>query len=218
MDVMCSTADSFVQPASPESSAIDAVVAASRHFGALGWTPATAGNFSVRTGDSIAITRSGCDKRHLCNADVALIPLHQPALDGLSAEAPLHLARYRADPSIGAVFHVHAPYSAVLGRRHVAAGTITLTGWELQKALSGQVSHEGSVILPILDNHQDMQVLVPAIDARLRRADASRTAPGFLLAGHGLYAWGRTAADARRHVEALEGLLTLHALEEQLSP
>jgi methylthioribulose-1-phosphate dehydratase len=198
--------------------AVTAVVAASRHFGALGWTPATAGNFSVRTGESIAITRSGCDKRQLRNADVALTTLHQPTLDGLSAEAPLHLARYRADPSIGAVFHVHAPYSAVLGRKYLSSGTISLTGWELQKALSGHVSHEGTVILPILKNDQDMGVLVPAVDARLRSSDSARTAPGFLLAGHGLYAWGRTAADARRHVEALEALLTLHALEEQLSP
>lgn len=217
---MPSSADSLAQPDYPlsASTAIAAVVAASRHFGSLGWTPATAGNFSVRTGDSIAITRSGCDKRQLRNADVALTTLRQPTLEGLSAEAPLHLARYLADPSIGAVFHVHAPYSAVLGRRHVGSGTITLTGWELQKALSGQVSHEGTVILPILENDQDMGVLVPAVDARLRSSDASRTVPGFLLAGHGLYAWGRTAADARRHVEAIEGLLTLHALEEQLSP
>jgi methylthioribulose-1-phosphate dehydratase len=217
---MSSTADPLAQPdfsVSPPT-AIAAVVAASRHFGALGWTPATAGNFSVRTGDSIAITRSGCDKRQLRNADVAITMLRQPILDGLSAEAPLHLARYLADPSIGAVFHVHTPYSAVLSRRHVGSGTITLTGWELQKALSGQVSHEGTVILPILENDQDMGVLVPAVDARLRSSDSARTAPGFLLAGHGLYAWGRTAADARRHVEALEGLLTLHALEEQLSP
>ena len=217
---MASTADPLAQSEFPVSAptAIAEVVAASRHFGALGWTPATAGNFSVRTGDSIAITRSGCDKRQLRNADVAITTLSQPILDGLSAEAPLHLARYLADPSIGAVFHVHAPYSAVLGRRHIGSGTITLTGWELQKALSGQVSHEGTVILPVLENAQDMGVLVAAVDARLRSSDASRTAPGFLLAGHGLYAWGRTAADARRHVEALEGLLTLHALQEQLSP
>jgi len=198
--------------------AIAEVVAASRHFGTLGWTPATAGNFSVRTGDRVAITRSGCDKRNLRPADVAVSALHEPLLDGLSAEAPLHLARYRADPSIGAVFHVHTPYAAVLGRRYLGSGTINLTGWELQKALSGQTSHEDTVILPILENSQDMDALVRELDTLLRSLDSARTAPGFLLAGHGLYAWGETAADARRHVEALEGLLTLHALEEKLSP
>ena len=217
---MPSTAGPLAQLNSRPSArtAIAAVVAAARHFAALGWTPATAGNFSVRTGERIAITRSGCDKRQLRNADVALTTLRQPTLDGLSTEAPLHLARYRADPSIGAVFHVHTPFAAVLGRRHAGSGEISLAGWELQKALSGQVSHEGTVIVPVLENAQDMEVLVRAVDERLRSSDPDRTAPGFLLAGHGLYAWGRTAADARRHVEAIDGLLTLHSLEQQLSP
>ena len=40
--------------------------------------------------------------------------------------------------------------------------------------------------------------------------------PGFLLAGHGLYAWGATAADARRHVEALEFLLACRLEERRL--
>src|ERR1700685_4342586 len=79
---MASTADPLAQSEFPVSAptAIAEVVAASRHFGALGWTPATAGNFSVRTGDSIAITRSGCDKRQLRNADVAITTLSQPIL------------------------------------------------------------------------------------------------------------------------------------------
>ena len=88
---MPSTADPLAQPNFRVSAraAIAAVVAASRHFGALGWTPATAGNFSVRTAESVAMTRSGCGKRQLRNADVALTTLRPPTLDGLSAEAPL---------------------------------------------------------------------------------------------------------------------------------
>jgi len=31
-------------------------------------------------------------------------------------------------------------------------------------------------------------------------------APGYVLAVHGLYAWGRSAKDAWRHLEALETL------------
>ncbi len=31
-------------------------------------------------------------------------------------------------------------------------------------------------------------------------------AHGFLIAGHGLYAWGRDVAEARRHVEGFEFL------------
>jgi methylthioribulose-1-phosphate dehydratase len=34
-------------------------------------------------------------------------------------------------------------------------------------------------------------------------------AHGFLIAGHGLYTWGRTIADAERHVEILEFLMEI---------
>jgi methylthioribulose-1-phosphate dehydratase len=30
---------------------------------------------------------------------------------------------------------------------------------------------------------------------------------GYLIAGHGLYAWGRDLAEARRHLEAFEFML-----------
>ena len=36
--------------------------------------------------------------------------------------------------------------------------------------------------------------------------DSRLKAPGFLIAGHGLYAWGRNIDEARRHVEGLEFL------------
>lgn len=40
--------------------------------------------------------------------------------------------------------------------------------------------------------------------------------PGFLIAGHGLYAWGRTVDDALRHVEAFEHLFSCVVLEATL--
>ena len=77
-------------------------------------------------------------------------------------------------------------------------------GYELVKALAGIKTHETGVTVPIFANTQDMDAL--ALDVRARLAE---TAPcfGYLLAGHGLYAWGQTMADALRHTEALEFLL-----------
>jgi methylthioribulose-1-phosphate dehydratase len=40
-----------------------------------------------------------------------------------------------------------------------------------------------------------------------RILDEHRDCHGFLLRRHGLYTWGATIADARRHVEILEFLL-----------
>src|SRR3546814_20327818 len=60
-----------------------------------------------------------------------------------------------------------------------------------------------SDLLPVLPNTQDMPSLAAQVDALLDRGDMW----GYLIDGHGLYAWGRDMAEARRHLEAFEFLL-----------
>lgn len=191
-------------------SAVDAVIAAGREAAARGWVPATAGNFSVRAGDLVAITRTGRDKGRLRHEDVAVVSLSGPFEDGLSAEAALHFTRYTTDRRVGAIFHTHMPIAAVLGRRYVDEEQLLLHGWELQKAFSGVDCHLTTVRVPILSNNQDMQALAAAAEKKLQRTDGGVIAPGYLIAGHGVNAWGRTSGDAQRHMEAFEALLTLH--------
>jgi methylthioribulose-1-phosphate dehydratase len=192
--------------------AIAAVIAAGRHAAARGWVPATAGNFSVRAGEHIAITRTGRDKGSLRPRDVAVVRLESPLDPELSAEAPLHFARYAADPEVGAVFHAHIEVAALLGRHFVAKRELLLDGWELQKAFAGCNSHIDTVRVPIVSNDQDTRALAAEAERELTRgsATATATAPGYLVAGHGVYAWGRTPADASRHLEAFAALLSLH--------
>lgn len=195
--------------------AIDAVIGAGRHAAARGWVPATSGNFSVRSGDRIAITRTGCDKGSLTPDEVALVSLADPRPDDLSAEAPLHFARYAADPSVGAVFHVHMPSAALLARLHVNSRELVLQGWELQKCFVGVSSHLTPVRVPIVPNDQDTDALARAAEQELRVPGAGDTAPGYLIAGHGVNSWGRTPREAWRHLEAFDALLSLqlHWLE-----
>lgn len=191
------------------SSAAAAVIETGRAAALRGWVPATSGNFSVRAdGDEIAITRSGVDKGALQPHDILMQRLDAPLQPGSSAEADLHMRLYRDDRNIGAIFHVHSPAATVLGRAHAADGAIVIEGWELQKALRGVASHEEAVETPVFTNSQNVPELAERVAARLLtplRADARR-APGYLLAGHGLYAWGRDATEAWRHLEALETL------------
>ncbi|MBV8475003.1 MAG: methylthioribulose 1-phosphate dehydratase [Hyphomicrobiales bacterium] len=189
--------------------AVAAVIDAGRAAAAKGWVPATSGNFSVRASrDVIAITRSGVDKGALQAHDIFAQRLDEPLLPGSSAEAALHVRLYRDDPTIGAIFHVHSPAATVLGRAHAEAGAILIEGWELQKALRGVASHEEVVETLVFANNQDVPELAERVSARLREPARpnARRAPGYLLAGHGLYAWGGDAADAWRHLEALETL------------
>ncbi len=69
-------------------------------------------------------------------------------------------------------------------------------------------THEHREWLPILDNSQDMDELAIRLEEIL---DQRPDAHGFLLRGHGLYTWGRSLSEARRHVEILEFLLEVTA-------
>jgi methylthioribulose-1-phosphate dehydratase len=201
-----------VLPAAPPR-VVEEIAAFGRFAASRGWVPATSGNFSCRIdAEHVALTRSGIDKGAIGTADVAVLKIGEPPPAGVSAEAPLHLARYRTDPAIGAIFHVHTIASTVLSRMCENGGSVRTDGFEMHKAV-GSATHESFVEIPVFGNDQDTAALAEAVEARVGR-DAA--VPGFLLAGHGLYAWGATAADARRHVEGLEFLLACHLEERRL--
>jgi methylthioribulose-1-phosphate dehydratase len=194
--------------------AVEAIAAFGRFAAARGWVAATAGNFSHRLDAAhVLVTRSGIDKGAIGAGDVAVVPLNGPVPAGLSAETPLHLARYRAAPAVGAIVHVHTVAATVLSRADLPAGRVRFGGFEMQKALAGVSTHEAVVDLPVFANDQDTLALAARIESRLG-GDAA--VPGYLLAGHGLYAWGATMADARRHLEGLEFLLACTLEERRL--
>jgi methylthioribulose-1-phosphate dehydratase len=56
----------------------------------------------------------------------------------------------------------------------------------------------------VFANTQDMDELARTVDARLGRRDRLF---GYLIEGHGIYAWGVDLADALRHLEAFDFLL-----------
>lgn len=197
-----------------QADAVAAVIAAGGRAAAKGWVPATSGNFSVRIDvETIAITRSGVDKGRLEASDILIQPLASPLLPGSSAEALLHIDHYRAHPATGAIFHTHSPCATVIGRAHLSQQAVWLTGWELQKALSGVKTHETAVEVPIFANDQDIAALSTRVTARFatvlppeHQGLPAIRAPGYLLAGHGIYAFGANPFEAWRHLEAFEAL------------
>ena len=186
-----------------------------RLFGARQWCLATSGNFSLRVDDShCLITQSGREKSKLSTADLMICDLNGNALDQHakpSAETPLHTCLYSLDPEIGAVLHTHSVASTVLSRSVDA--NLTLTGFEMQKALAGVESHEDSITIPVLENDQNTSTLAERV--RQAWADGNIGVPGFLIKGHGLYAWGNDLREAQRHTEGFEFLLDC-ALREKL--
>ncbi|AKC88426.1 methylthioribulose 1-phosphate dehydratase [Pseudoxanthomonas suwonensis] len=184
----------------------ESIIANVRELSQLGWTPATSSNFSLRLdGAHAAITVSGRDKGKLVEDDIMVVDFDGRAVGRPlkpSAETLLHTQLYRRFPDIGCVLHTHSLVQTVASRLYAGAGHVRLEGYELLKAFEGNSTHEAAIDVPVFANTQDMNVLAAQVDALLDR----QSLWGYLIDGHGLYAWGRTMAEARRHLEAFEFL------------
>jgi len=73
---------------------------------------------------------------------------------------------------------------------------------EMLKGLRGISTHATEVRVPVLSNDQDLRRLSDRAAGHLREAPH-----GLLIAGHGLYVWGRELGEAMRHLEIHEFLL-----------
>jgi methylthioribulose-1-phosphate dehydratase len=178
-------------------------------FHSRGWSAATSTNYSFRNPKpneaTYTISRSGVDKLKFSVNDFMLIDRFGNPLAGYehlksSAETLLHTLLYEI-PETQCILHTHSQASTVFSLVHQKDKIVKLTGFELLKALHGVDTHEAEVFIPVFDNSQDMKTLSEEIHIYYEH---NPDMLGFLLAGHGLYAWGNSIAEAKRHVEALE--------------
>jgi len=173
-----------------------------------GWCDGTGGNFSIvlsRTPLELLMAPSGVDKGTVVPADLIVVDAEGQVIRGsgkASAETLLHLA-ILSSTNAGAVLHTHSQAATLLSRLEVErTGQVVVGGLEMLKGLEGIKSHEGQIAIPVLPNSQDMEQLSETAHPHLSKAPH-----GLLIAGHGLYAWGASLAQAQRHLEILEFLL-----------
>ena len=191
-----------------------------------GWCDGTGGNFSCllrRDPLELLMAPSGVDKGSVTPADLIVVDGAAEVISGngrASAETLLHLAIVESTGA-GAVLHTHSQAATLLSRKLIRhpeptpepsrlegkgqesrVDWIDLQGLEMLKGLEGITTHATDVHIPVLANDQDLKRL---------SAQARKVLPvapwGLLIAGHGLYAWGRDLPTARRHLEILEFLL-----------
>ncbi len=184
-----------------------------RFLHAKGWTPATSSNFSFRLPEpeshGFAISISGRDKGEFTPDDFIAVDFEGRVSDPKaghirpSAETPLHALIYEVLPDMDVVLHTHSVNATVLSLLDEPKGVVKLSGFEILKGLEGIRTHEAEVSVPVFSNAQDMVTLAGEIRRYFRQHGPGH---GFLLAGHGLYTWGKTPQAAKRHVEVFEFL------------
>ena len=185
------------------------LIAAGCEFYRRGWVLGTSGNFSSvvsRDPLRIAITSSGLDKGSLNETSFLEIDGNAEVVRGTgkpSAETQLHLTIYDAFPDAGSVLHTHSVWGTLLSNRCFVNDAIEIEGYEMLKGLDGVTTHEHKEIVPIIPNSQDYIELSETIS---RLLNENRNIHGFYLHLHGLYTWGKTISDARRHIEIFEFL------------
>jgi L-fuculose-phosphate aldolase len=94
-----------------------ALADACRRLADQGLVIGTAGNLSVRCGEQVVVTPTGCVLHAVSPSEMAVVSLDGESLDGPAptSELGLHLGVYRRFDWTGAVVHTHSPMATAVG-------------------------------------------------------------------------------------------------------
>jgi methylthioribulose-1-phosphate dehydratase len=181
------------------------LVSTIRHYNQKGWSPATSTNYSFRNKEGIWVTRSGIDKSEIIEDDFILVDSDSKTIGGYegikpSAETQIHCDIYKLFPEIKVILHSHGKFPVLVSS--VNTEFVAFDGYEIQKGLNGQVTHEQKVKIPIFENSQEMSFFTNQFS--LRKLELENSC--FIIKQHGTYAWGENLFEAKRHLETLDYL------------
>ncbi|MDH4467537.1 MAG: methylthioribulose 1-phosphate dehydratase [Bacteriovoracaceae bacterium] len=193
----------------------DLLVNLIRKLNDQGHNPATSGNYSLREdleSNIILVSQSGIDKSEFTKSNLLEVDLNSGKLIQKidleknlksSDETAVHLAIYQ-NTQAKCVLHSHLLEIVLLAELFPHSNQIEISGYELLKAFKGVKSHEEVVAIPCLENSQDMSLVSQSVRKLFRQL--SPTTFGLILRKHGIYVWGSSVSEAKRHLEAFEYL------------
>src|SRR4051812_43162856 len=109
------TPDTYAAPVTFDTER-EALADACRTLASRGLVIGTAGNLSVRAGDQVVVTPTGCTFEGVAPEDMSVVELDGEVVEGApTSELGLHLGVYRAMDWAGAVVHTHSPMATAVG-------------------------------------------------------------------------------------------------------
>jgi methylthioribulose-1-phosphate dehydratase len=184
---------------------------------ARNWFPGTSGNVSIKVEESpltFYVSASGKDKTKRTSEDFLLVDGEGKAVEQTSlkasAETGIHCEVYRLTDA-GCCLHVHTVDNNLISELYGNEGEITFQRQELIKAF-GIWDEDGSITVPIVENYADLAKLSKAV-ADVIKPDTKAV----LIRNHGITVWGKSAFEAKKHLEAFEFLFSYHLKLQTLS-
>jgi L-ribulose-5-phosphate 4-epimerase len=182
----------------------DRVAAANVELAARGLVHASFGNVSEidRAAGVVAIKPSGVRCDDVRADDVALVELEDGnVLAGLrpSSDTPTHLELYRAFDGIGGVVHTHSLHATSWAQ---ARRPIPCLGTTHADYVNGPIPCTRALDDDECGGEYERLTGVAIVEALASRDPLE--IPAALVASHGAFAWGRSAAEAVEHADALE--------------
>ena len=156
----------------------------------------------------VVIKPSGVEYADMSPADMVVVELESgKVVDGKlkpSSDTPTHLELYKAFPDIGGIVHTHSRWATIFAQAHMdipALGTthgdyfydaIPCTRLMTDAEIGGEYEKEtGRVIIETFKNMKPAEI------------------SAVLVASHGPFTWGKSAADAVHNAVVLEELANM---------
>lgn len=182
-----------------------------REMNSFGHNPATSGNYSLRskTSPGIAlVSESGIDKSKFTENNFLPIfyetrQMHPDYVSSgrkSSDETDIHLSLYQIT-NANCVLHSHHIDSLLFADLFAGKPYATIEGLELLKGFKGVNTHDLKINIPCFENTQDIAGLAEQIKPAIL---SQKYNYGLLLRGHGIYVWGESVEEAKRHLEVFQ--------------
>jgi L-ribulose-5-phosphate 4-epimerase len=163
-----------------------------------------------------AIKPSGVAYDVLTAADMVVIDLDAKVVEGSlrpSSDTKTHAALYKAFQGIGGIVHTHSTYATAWAQARMP---IPIYGTTHADHLAEDVPCTPVMTAAAVGGDYEAETGTQIIDC-FRARDPQQT-PMVLVAGHGPFAWGKTADKAVYHAVVLEELAKIASITRSLDP
>lgn len=164
----------------------------------------------------IAIKPSGVDYAELSPANLVVLDLEGRRVEGElnpSSDTKTHVRLYREFADIGGVVHTHSRYATAWAQARRALPCLGTTHADY---FHGEVPCTAVITDAQIGRDYEEETAVQILDA-FRRLDYCAV-PAVLVASHGPFTWGKSAAEAGYHAWMLEFAAEMASVAVRINP